>query len=200
MRFFISFNEEYQENELIGLWVEIPVGYLTKEEIEDVVEQLPEREPLKLEDINSTILKLKNYPYEIKQWMIMVVLGIMAIIIVITLVIIIWKVYHMRGALGQMGKVFNIIKDKPNLSGLLEAGKVAQEKLETTVSVGSSGRVIPQESSIKPEVASPLYQAIGEEFSSDKQMKRYLNKMKRIKEVKKTLEDSEGITTDTALM
>ena len=28
----------------------------------------------------------------------------------------------MRGALGQMGNVVNIIKDKPNLSGLLEAG------------------------------------------------------------------------------
>ena len=59
-RFFISFNAEYQDNELLGLWVEIPVGYLTKEEIKEVVEQLPEREPLNFEDINSTILKLKD--------------------------------------------------------------------------------------------------------------------------------------------
>ena len=60
--------------------------------------------------------------------MILVVLGIMASKVVITLDIIIWKVYHMRGALGQMGEVFNTIRNKPNLSGLLEAGKVAQEK------------------------------------------------------------------------
>ena len=198
VRFFISFNAEYQENELIELWLKIPVEYLTKEEIEDVVEQLPEREPLNFEDINSTILQLKDYPCEIRQWKILTVLGIMAIIVVITLVIIIWKVYHMRGAFGQIGEVFNIIKDKPNLSELLEAGKIAQEKLPTTESVGSSGKEIPQESPIKSQVAIPLYQAIGEEFSSDKQMKKYLSKMKRIKEMKKTPDDSEGITTDTA--
>ena len=66
-RFFISFNAEHQDNELLGLWVEIPVGYLTKEEVKKVVEQLPEREPLNFEDINSTILRLKDYPFEIKQ-------------------------------------------------------------------------------------------------------------------------------------
>ena len=117
VRFFISFNTEYQENELIGLWVEIPVEYLTKEELNDVVEQLPEREPLNFDDINSTILQLKEYPYEIKQWMILTALGIMAITLIVTVVIIIWKVYHMRGALGQMGEIFAVIKDKPNLSG-----------------------------------------------------------------------------------
>ena len=150
-RFFISFNAEYQDNELLGLWVEIPVGYLTKEEVKEVVEQLPEREPLNFEDINSTILKLKDYPFEIKQWMILVILGIMAIIIIMTLVIIIWKVYYMRGALGQMGKVFDIIKEKPNLSGLLEAGKIAQEKLQPTSPRESNSQEILTETSIRPE-------------------------------------------------
>ena len=198
VRFFISFNGEYEENDLIGLWVGIRVGYLTNEEIKEVVEQLPEREPLNFEDINSTILQLKDYQHEIKQWMILTALGVIAIIIVITLVIIIWRVYHMRGALGQMGEIFNIIKNKPNLSGLLEAGRVTQEKLQTTVSAGSSGKEISQESPIKPEMAIPLYQAIGEEFSSDRQMKKYLSKMKKIKEMKKTPDDSEGVTTDNA--
>ena len=72
-----------------------PVGYLTKEELNGVVEQLPEREPINFEDINNTILQLKEYPYEIKQWMILTALGIMAIILILTMVIIIWKVYHM---------------------------------------------------------------------------------------------------------
>ena len=67
VRFFISFNAEYQENELIGVWAGIPVGYMTKDEIEEVVEQLPEREPLYFDDIHSTILELQDYPYEIKQ-------------------------------------------------------------------------------------------------------------------------------------
>ena len=198
VRFFISFNAEYQENELTGVWIGIPVGYLTKEEVEDVVEQLPQREPLNFEDIHSTILKLKHYPYEMKQWMILVVLGIMAIIIVATLVIIIWKVYHMRLTLGQMGEVFDIIKDKPNFSGLLEAGRISQEKLQSTASASSSIRSTPQELTIKPEVAIPLYQAIGKEFPSEIQMKRYLNKMKKVREMKKIPEDSEGVTTDTA--
>ena len=110
------------------MWAEISVEYLTQKEVNEIVEQLPEREPLNFEDIHSTILNLKSYPYEIKQWMILIVLGVMATIVIVTLVVIIWKVYHMRGALGQIGKVFNIIKDKPNLSALLEAGKTAEEK------------------------------------------------------------------------
>ena len=134
-RFFISFNTEYQDQELIGIWVEIPVGYLTKEEIKDVVEQLPEREPLNFDDIHSTILQLKEYPYEIKQWMILTALGIMAIALIVTVVIIIWKVYHMRGALGQMGEIFANLKDKPTLSGILEAEKSStNETAELSIS------------------------------------------------------------------
>ena len=166
---------------MIGLWVEIPVGYLTKEELNDVVEQLPEREPLNFDDINSTILQLKEYPYEIKQRMILIALGIMAIALIVTVVIIIWKVYHMRGALGQMGEIFAIVKDKPNLSGLLEAGRTAQVKLQNPASSGSNDRETSIETPIKPEVAIYLYQAIGEEFTSEKQMKKYLSKMKKIK-------------------
>ena len=104
VRFFISFNAEYQESELIGLWARIPVGYMTKEEVEEVVEQLPEREPLNFDDIHSTVLELKDYPYEIKQWMILVILGIMTIIVIATLTVIIWKIYHMRGTLEQLGE------------------------------------------------------------------------------------------------
>ena len=87
MRFFVSFNAEYQENEFIGVWADISVEYLSKEELAEVVDQLPEREPLNFEDIHSTILKLKEYPYEIKQWMILTVLGIMAIAVIVTLMI-----------------------------------------------------------------------------------------------------------------
>ena len=160
VRFFISFNAEYQENELIGVWPEISVDYLTKEEVDEIVEQLPESEPLNFEDIHSTILNLKEYPYEIKQWMILTVLGIIAMILTVILIIIIWKIYHMRGALGQIGEVFNIVKDEPNLSGLLEVGKVAQKKLQSTAPASSSERSPPKEPIIKPDVATPLYQAI----------------------------------------
>ena len=145
VRLFISFNAEYQESELIGIWAGIPVGYMTKEEVEEVVEQLPESEPLNFDDICSTTLHLKDYPYEIKQWMILVILGVMAIVVIVTLIVIIWKIYHMRGTLGQLGKV-------------------VQERLNPTAPSSSSGRRTPQEPTSKPEVAIPLYQAIGEEF------------------------------------
>ena len=129
--------------------------------------------------------------------MILTALGIMALTLIVALVIIIWKVYHMRGALGQMGEILTIIKNKPNLSGLLEAGKAAQ-KLQTLASAGPSDKAVPIESSIKPEVAIPLYQAIGGEFTSEKQMKKYLSKMKKIKGARKSTDDSEGVITDTA--
>ena len=179
------------------MWVDIPVGYLTKKELNDVVEQLSEREPLNFDDINSTILQLREYPYEIKQWMILTALGVMALVLIVTVVIIIWKVYHMRGALGQMGELFAIVKDKPNISGLLQAGRTAQVKLQNPAPVGSSNRETPIKTPVKPEVAIPLYQAIEEEFTSEKQMKKYLSKMKKMKGERKSTEDSEGMTTDT---
>ena len=64
----------------------------------------------------------------------------------------------------------------------MKSGKTAQEKLQNPVSARTSGRKAPIESPIKSEVAIPLYQAIGEEFTSEKQMKKYLSKMKKIKE------------------
>ena len=197
VRFFISFNAEYQDQELIGLWVEIPVGYLTKEELKEVVEQLPQREPLRFEDINNTISKLKEYPYKIKQWMILTALGIMTIILIIIIIIIIWKVYHMGGTLGQLGEVFTILKNKPNMSRLFEAGKTAQEKLQNPTPSGTGGERASVEATIRPVVTLPLYQAIGEEFTSENQMKKYLSKIKKIQKVKKTTEDSEGVTSDT---
>ena len=45
----------------------------------------------------------------------------------------------------------------------LKQEKTAQVKLHNPASAGSSGRKEPIESPIKPEVAIPLYQAIGEE-------------------------------------
>ena len=104
----------------------------------------------------------------------------------------------MKGALGQLGKQFSVIRDKPNLSGLLEAGKIVQERPHLAAPFSSSGRRVPQEPAFKPEVAILLYQAIGEEFSSERQMKRYLSKMKKVKEIKRIPEESEKITTDTA--
>ena len=195
LRFFISFNAEFQESELIGIWAGIPIEYKTKEEVEEVVEQLPEREPINFDDIHSTILDLKDYPYEIKQWMILVILGIMTITVIATLIVIIWKIYHMRGTLGELGKVFSVMKDKPNLTGLLEAGKAVQERLNPTTPSGSSGKRTIQELTIKPEVAIPLYKAIGE-FSSEKLMKKYLSKVKKVNETRKTPEKSEEVTTD----
>ena len=162
-----------------------------------MVEQLPEREPLNFDAIQSTILQLKKYPFEIKQWMILTALGIMAIILVTTVVIFIWKIYHMRGTLGQIREIFVNLKDKPTLSGILEAGRTAQMKLQSPVPAGFSGEKTSAESPIKPEVAIPLYQAIGEEFTMEKQMTKYLSKMKNIKGVRKPSGDSEGITSDT---
>ena len=108
--------------------------------------------------------------------MILTALGIMTIILIVTIVVIIWKVYHMRGALGQIGEVFTILKNKPNLSGLLEAGKTAQEKLQNPTPAGTSGERASIEATIKPVVTLPLYQAIGEEFTTEKEMKKYLSK------------------------
>ena len=88
-----------------------------------------------------------------------------------------------------------ILNNKPNLSGLLEAGKTAQEKLQKPTPAETRGGRASIEATIKPVVTLPLYQAIGEEFTSEKQMKKYLSKIKMIQGVKKTTEESEGADT-----
>ena len=70
-----------------------------------------------------------------------------------------------------MGEVLDIAKNKPNLSGLLEAGRATQEIIQSTAPTNTSGGGIPKEATIKPEVATPLYQVIGKEFPTERQMK-----------------------------
>ena len=69
-------------------------------------------------------------------------------------------------------------------------------KLQNPAPAGSSNRETPIETVVKPEVAIPLYQAIGE-FTSEKQIKKYLSTMKKMKGERKSTEDSEGMTSDT---
>ena len=90
----------------------------------------------------------------------------------------------MGEALGQVREVFDIVKNKPYLSGLLEVGKATQEIIQSIVPASTSRRHVPKESTIKLEVATSLYRAIGEEFPTERQMKRYLNKIKKVKEMK----------------
>ena len=96
----------------------------------------------------------------------------------------------MRGAINQIGKV-EVVKDKPNLTGLLDAGKVAHGILQTPVPANTTRTKEPIEVTIRPKVATPLYQAIREEFPSERQMKRYYNKIKKTKEMKKIPEEAE---------
>ena len=106
---------------------------------------------------------------------------------------IIWKVYKMRGTFREAKQV---LFNKPNLTGLMKAGQIAQRAIrnEQPTALSDTGSpetltpepvpVIPHSEPIpipKPRRKLNVYKAIEEEFAKDPQgAKQYLKKLKKL--------------------
>ena len=104
--FFIQFNKVYQRSPTLSLWNQITLESLTEKEAAAMVQALPELEQLKLSDIDQNVRKLKRYSFHLPQWVYLVIIIVSVLAILVSIGIIIWKVYSMRGAFKEVKTLF----------------------------------------------------------------------------------------------
>ena len=115
--FFIQFNKVYQDSPTLSLWSQITLESLTEKEAEAMVQALPELEQLKLSDIDQNVKRLKKYSFHLPQWVYLTIIIISVLAIMISIGLIIWKVYLMRGAFKE---VKTMLGDKPDVGRVVK--------------------------------------------------------------------------------
>ena len=193
--FFTRFNAIYKKNPILGLWNQMTFEALTKEMAEAMVEHLPDLENLPKDAIQQRGRELYEYKsFHLPHWVFLII-GVMGLLIfLVGLGIVIWKVYKMRGAFNT---VTGILKEQPNFSGVIQAGKVAKNILnsnepshslaETETSPIPNVVIVPEVHRSDPiPVPAPrrklnIYKAIEEEFANNpREAKQYLKKIKKM--------------------
>ena len=117
---FTKFNKVYQGSPILSLWNQITLESLTEKEAASMVQVLPELEQLKLSDIDQSVRKLKEYSFHLPQWVYLVIIIVSVLAILVSIGIIIWKVYSMRGAFKE---VKTLLGDRPDVGKVVKAGK-----------------------------------------------------------------------------
>ena len=126
--FFIKFNAVYKSNPILGLWSQMNFEALTHEAAKAMVEHLPELESLPKDAIEQRGRELYEYnSFHLPHWVFLMIGVIGLLIFLVGLGFIIWKVYKMRGAFNS---VKNILREHPNLSGVIQAGRTAKKYLK----------------------------------------------------------------------
>ena len=165
-----------------------------------MVDHLPELEDLPIDAIEQSTQELFEYStYHFPQWVFLIIMVMGIVGIMVGLRYIIWKVYRMRGTFREAKQV---LFSKPNLTGLMEAGQIAQRALrnEQPTPLSDTGStealtpepvlVIPHSEPIpipKPRRKLNIYKAIEEEFAKDPQgAKQHLKKLKKLGTIPKS--------------
>ena len=202
--FFTKFNAVYKDNPILGLWSQMDFEALTQEAAKAMVEHLPELENLPKDAIEQRGRELYKYSsFHLPHWVFLVI-GVIGLLIFLTgLGYVIWKVYRMRGAFDS---VTGVLREQPNLSGIIQAGKTARNILssnEQPHSFAETGTppipnvvIVPEVQHSEPiPIPAPrrklkLYKAIEEEFANNpREAKLYLKKIKKLGAIPET--DSE---------
>ena len=202
--FFTKFNAVYKDNPILGLWSQMDFQALTQKAAEAMVEHLPELENLPKDAIEQKGKELYKYgSFHLPHWVFLVI-GVIGLLVFLTgLGYLIWKVCKMRGAFDS---VTSALREQPNLSGIIQAGKTARNILgsnEQPHSFAETGTppipnvvIVPEVQCSEPiPIPAPrrklkLYKAIEEEFANNpREAKLYLKKIKKMGAIPET--DSE---------
>ena len=143
-----------------------------------MVDHLPELEDLPIDAIEQSTQELFEYStYHFPEWVFLIIMGMGIVGIMVGLGYIIWKVYKMRGTLREAKQV---LFHKPNLTGLMEAGQIAQRALRNDQPTPLSDTGSPEAPALGPAPVIPhsepipilkprrklnVYKAIEEEFA-----------------------------------
>ena len=177
--FFTKFNKVYQGSPILSLWNQITLESLTEKEAASMVQVLPELEQLKLSDIDQSVRKLKEYSFHLPQWVYLVIIIVSVLAILVSIGIIIWKVYSMRGAFKE---VKTLLGDRPDVGKVVKAGKLVKNLVTKDISYESSPRTKdarePLKRNLNTSGTTRILKAIEEEFAENpRRAQKYLNKL-----------------------
>ena len=191
--FFIRFNAVYRNNPTIELWKHFSFQALSEEAAKAMVDHLPELEDLPIDAIEQSTQELFKYStYHFQQWVFLIIMGMGIVGVMVGLGYIIWKVYKMRGTFREAKQV---LFHKPNLTGLMEAGQIAQRALRNDQPAPLSDTGSPEAPALEPAPVIPrsepipipkprrklnVYKAIEEEFAKDPQGAKQYLKLKKL--------------------
>ena len=125
--FFIGFNGLYQANPFLGISATIGIDFINKEQAEKLAVEFTEIKGLDMDQFRQTIQDLEEDIFEMPSGLILGVMVVSVVVILVTIAIFIWKMYQMRGTLGKLKDIPNVIKSEPNISGVKKAGRKARE-------------------------------------------------------------------------
>ena len=140
----------------MSLWNQITLESLTEKEAASMVQVLPELEQLKLSDIDQNVRKLKEYSFHLPQWVYLVIIIVSVLTILVSIGIIIWKVYSMRGAFKE---VKTLLGDKPDVGKVVKAGKFVKNLVTKDISYESSPRTKDVKEPLKRNCTVPKSRA-----------------------------------------
>ena len=103
------------------------IDFMDTEEAEKLAVTFTEIKGINMEEFKIQIQDLEEDTFEMPSGLILGVMVVSVIVILVTVAIFIWKMYQMRGTLGKIKNIPNVIKSEPNISGIRKASKKAKE-------------------------------------------------------------------------
>ena len=111
----------------MGIWSKMDIDFISEEEAKNLAIKFPKLEQLDMEQFKQTIGKLHEDTFQMPSFLILGVMITSVIVILSTIAIFLWKMYQVRGTLGKLKDVPNLLKSEPNVSGIKKASTRVKE-------------------------------------------------------------------------
>ena len=127
-----------------------------------------------MEEFKIQIQDLDKDTFEMPSGLILGVMVVSVIVILVTIAVFIWKMYQMRGTLGKLKNIPNVIKSEQNISGIRKASKKAKEV------VFEFHEGATEATSMSPAARNEILKALATEFKGNpKQLKKYFKTLEK---------------------
>ena len=148
-----------------------------------------------MKQFQQTIKDLQTDSFEMPSFLILGVMIASVVAVLTTIAIFIWKMYQVRGTLGKLKDVPQMLKSEPNVSGFKKAGVRAKEvilemsKMNEGISTAEEG----PSKSIEKTKGELLERALEAELKKDpKLMRKYFKSLKKRNLRMKTIQETDS--------
>ena len=111
----------------MGIWSKMDIDFISEEEAKSLAINFPKLEQLDMKQFEQTVKKLHEDTFQMPSFLILGVMVTSVIVILSTIAIFVWKMYQVRGALGKLKDVPNLLKSEPNVLGIKKASTRVKE-------------------------------------------------------------------------